>query len=42
MTTPDHHNFSGINHKKMKINDLPDKEFKVAVLRNLNELQENI
>lgn len=27
--------------KDMEMNDLPDKEFKRAVLRKLNELQEN-
>ena len=37
----DDNNLSGTDSKEMEICDLPDKEFKIAILRKLNELQEN-
>lgn len=36
-----HSNFLETKYKEMKICDLPDEEFKIAVLRKLSELQEN-
>lgn len=30
------------NSKEMKIYDLPDKEFKIIILKKLSEMQENI
>ena len=42
MTVPKYHNnLSGINTKDMEICDFLDKEFKMAILRKLNDLQEN-
>ena len=42
MTPPkDHNSLPVTNPKEMKLWDLPDKEFKITVLRKLNELQEN-
>lgn len=37
----DHNNLPFINPKDMEICNLPNQEFKLAVLRKLNELQEN-
>lgn len=37
----DHNNFSVTNPKDMDICNLPNKEFRKAVLRKLSELQEN-
>lgn len=37
----EHNNFPGTNPKEMEICDLPNKEFKIVVLRKLSELQEN-
>ena len=37
----DHNNLLVINSKDMEIYDIFNKEFKIAVLRKLNELQEN-
>lgn len=43
ITTPkDHNNLTVTEPKDMEMYDLPNKEFKMAVLRILNELQENI
>ena len=42
MTPPkDHNSLPVTNTKDMELWDLPDKEFKITVLRKLNELQEN-
>lgn len=42
MTLPkDHNNFPVTNPKDMEICNLPDREFKIVVLRKLSELQEN-
>lgn len=42
MTIPkDQNNFLVINPKEMKFYKLPDKKFKIIVLRKLGELQEN-
>lgn len=42
MTPPKYHNnLSGINTKDMEICNFLYKEFKMAVLRKLNDLQEN-
>ena len=42
MTPPKkHNNFPVTNPKDMEICDLPNKEFKIAVLKKFNELQEN-
>ena len=42
MTPPKYHNnLSGINTKDMEIYNFLYKEFKMAVLRKLNDLQEN-
>lgn len=40
-STKDHNNVLVTNPTVMKISDLPDKEFTIAVLRKLHELQEN-
>lgn len=37
----DNNNLPVTNNKEMKICDLPNEELKIAVLRKLNELQEN-
>ena len=42
MTPPkDHNNIPVTDLKGMKIYNFPEKEFKIAFLRKLNELQEN-
>lgn len=42
MTPSKDHNYFAVNKlKDMKISDLPDKEFKIAVLKKLNDLHEN-
>ena len=41
MPPKDHNIFYSLIPKDMKISTFPDKEFKLAVLRKLNELQEN-
>lgn len=42
MTSPkEHNNLLVTNHKDVEICDIADKEFKIAALRVLNELQEN-
>lgn len=35
------HNFAVINSKVKKICDLPDTEFRIVILREVSELQEN-
>lgn len=42
-TTPskNHNNFPVVDPKDMEIYNLPNKDFEIAVLRKLNELQEN-
>lgn len=39
VTPKDHNNHPITEHKDMEIYELPNKGFKIAVLRNLNELQ---
>ena len=41
VTTKDHNNHSVMEPKDKENSNLPKKEFKVAVLRKLSELQEN-
>ena len=42
MTPPkEHNNFPVTNHREMEIYKLPDKEFKIIVLKKLSKLQEN-
>ena len=42
MISPRDHSYLLVNEPKViKICNLPDKEFKIAVLRKLSELQEN-
>ena len=41
MTTKEHSNFPETSSKEMEIYDLPNKEFKIVVVRKLRELQEN-
>ena len=39
MTFPKDHSYLPVtDHKDMEIHDLPSKEFKIALLRKLNEL----
>lgn len=40
-TSKEHNSLLVTDLKDMKIYDLPDKEFKIAVLRQLDEIQEN-
>lgn len=40
-TSKEHNSLLVTDPKDMKIYDLPDKEFKIAVLRQLDEIQEN-
>lgn len=37
-----HNNYPVTDHKEMEISELPDKKFKIIILRKLSELQENI
>lgn len=43
MTLPkDHNNLSVTEPKDMEVNDLPNEEFKIAILRKLYELENTI
>ena len=39
MTAEEHNNFSVINPKEMEIYELPEKEFKIIILRNLGKFE---